>query len=182
MDDIKGRYQHTVVTPFMRGTRTGTLTQTETDGIETPSHAVQAYLEMLRDEAFISDDEFAKLANVFEPLMSKYPYVRPAAIREVRNEMGRPENNKYVLRDKEENFWNNVRRRGEVPIPGFSPEDAVRSFQVTPDSDPNRTVVFLRPEYAKPVTPYVPPSYRMGEVFFFVILRMFRRHLEKYER
>jgi len=149
---------------------------------ETPVHAVLAYLDMLKEESFISADERGKLERAFAPLMSRYPYVRPAAVRAVRKEMGRPENNKYVLRDKEETFWRNVRKRGEVPIPEFSPEEALTTFTVTPDSDPNHTVVFLRPEYAKPVSPYVPPSYRMGEVFFYVILRMFRRHLEKYER
>jgi hypothetical protein len=182
MDDQKRRYEHSVITPFARGPRATTLLQNESSSLDADNHAVQAYLEMLRDESFISIDEFSRLEKAFRPLMKRYPYVRPAAIREVRNEMGRPENNKYVLRDKEETFWRNVRRKGEVPIPEFSPEEAVRLFHVTPDSDPNNTVVFLRPEYAKPISSYVPPSYRMGEVFFFVILRMFRRHLEKYER
>ncbi len=183
MDERESRYRHSVVTPFGRNSRVQTLTE---DGpskpLETPVHAVLAYLDMLREESFISEDERSKLEGAFAPLVSRYPYVRPAAVRAVRKEMGRPENNKYVLRDKEENFWLNVRRRGEAPIPEFSPEEALKAFRVTPDSDPNNTVVFLRPEYAKPVSPYVPPSYRMGEVFFYVILRMFRRHFEKYER
>lgn len=182
MDERDQRYEQSIITPFGRSSRVKTLLEREpTANVATPVHAVVAYLDMLQEESFISVDERDKLESAFRPLMRRYPYVRPAAVRAVRKEMGRPENNKYVLRDKEENFWRNVRRRGEVPIPEFSPEDALTAFRVTPDSDPNRTVVFLRPEYAKPLSPYVPPSYRMGEVFFYVILRMFRRHLEKYE-
>jgi hypothetical protein len=185
MDEFKSFEYDGVVTPFQRQRRTRTHTIEAGVGVENPRpmHAVQAYLEMLRDEEFVSLAEYEKLQEAFTPLMRKYPYVRPAAVRAVRNEMGRPENNKYVLRDKEETFWKNVRRRGaEVPIPGFAPEELLQRFHVTPHTDPDQTVVFLRPEFEKPVSPYIPPSLRMGEVFFYVVLRIFRRHLERYER
>jgi hypothetical protein len=142
-------------------------------------HPVEGYIDMLKDEGFVSSAEHGCLRSAFAGLIRTYPTMRASAVNAIRKEMGRPENNKYVLFDKEEGYWKKARARGQAPIPGFELEEALSRFTVTPEEDPNRTVVFLRKEFETPVAPYVPPSLRMGEIFVYVILRMFRHHCRR---
>jgi len=140
---------------------------------------VTVYLRMLKTEGFVSQVEHECLEAALEPLVGAHPGMRRAAVQAIRKEMGLPENNKYVLRDKEELYWRMARRKGSQPIKEFELETALRRFRVTPETDPDSTVVFLKPEHEHPVEPYVPPSLRMGEVFFYVVLRMFRYHCQR---
>ena len=167
--------------PFARVSDSATVTHTVVRGDEEAAcgQVVESYLGMLCEEGFVSDFERERLQTALSGLLKCYPDVSAAAVRAVRNEMARPENNKYILRDKEARFWEQARKRGHAPIPGYGIEDGLEYFLVNPEDDPGRTVVFLRPEYEHPVEPYVPSCLRMGEVFYHVVLRMFRRHLQR---
>ena len=167
--------------PFARGIRSRTATCTVTRRGEEPAsgHAIESYLGMLCEEGFVSAFERERLQAALSGLLKLYPDVSASAVRSVRNEMARPDNNKYVLRDKEARFWGQARKRGHAPIPGYRIEDGLEYFMVNPEDDPGRTVVFLRPEYEHPVEPYGPSCLYMGEVFYHVVLRMFRRHVQR---
>lgn len=185
MKDNQTYEGHSVVTPFCRpaarpaGRYVGPVPKSRT----TPaSHPVEGYIDMLQEEGFVSSAEHGRLKTAFAGLIRTYPTMRAAAVNAIRKEMGRPENNKYVLSDKEEGYWKKASARGQAPIPGFDLDEALSRFTVTPEEDPNRTVVFLRKEYEAPVAPYVPPSFRMGEIFVYVILRMFRHHCQRKHR
>jgi hypothetical protein len=146
---------------------------------EAPAHPVEAYARMLKKEGFVSEREYEQLALAIAPLLRLVPDLPQAAVAAIRKEMGRPENNKHVLRDKEESFWKAALGRNLAPIPGFDLNASLACFRVRPEEDKDRTVVFLRPEHRRSIPPYVPPSLRMGDVFFYVILRMFRYHLHR---
>jgi hypothetical protein len=140
-------------------------------------HAAVAYVAMLLREEHISPRERELLDGALSPLVELFPDLTAGAVESVRKEMGRPGNSKHSLHEKEESFWRSALRAGRQPLPGFDVLHAAKVFRVTPESDPGKTVVFLRPEYRHPVAPYVPPAHRMAEVFFWIILRMFRWHV-----
>ncbi|MBM4353084.1 MAG: hypothetical protein FJ109_04695 [Deltaproteobacteria bacterium] len=142
-----------------------------------PDHPVSAYIVMLLKEEHVTPRERDLLERALAPLIELHPGLSAGAVESVRKEMGRPGNSRHSLHEKEEAFWGAALRAGRQPIPGFDLLRAVRTFRVTPETDPGKTVVFLRPEYRHPVPPYIPPSHRMAEVFFWVILRMFRWHV-----
>jgi len=152
----------------------------ETAGIpsdRTPGHPVVAYIAMLVQEEHITLREKELLDTALAPLMVLHPDLSAGSVESVRKEMGRPGNSRHSLHEKEEAFWRSSLRAGRQPLPGFDVQLASRTFRVTQENDPGKTVVFLRPEYRHPIPPYVPPAYRLGEVFFWVILRMFRFHV-----
>ena len=173
-----------VVTPFRKdGRESGAPEGRDQADMPTPKgHVVTAYLDMLVEEGFVSSVEHERLVAAFAGLTEQFSTIKSAAVDAVRKEMGRPENNKYVLKDKEEVFWRAALKKGKEPIPGFRIDEVRSHFLVTPETDPDKTVVFLRPEYQTRIRPYVPPSLRMGEVFFYVVLRMFRTHVQKSRR
>jgi len=182
MDERKGKNDRGVVTPFRRPAKGKAAPEDrdqETTAALRRKHPVTAYVDMLKTEGFITPLEHEKLTLALAGLVEAFPKIKRGAVNAIRREMGRPENNKYVLCDKEKGWWKLAKKKGIVPIPRFDIDKALSNFLVTWREDPDRTVVFLRPEHEQPVPPYIPPSLRMSEVFFYVVLRMFRGHCQR---
>lgn len=166
-----------VIVPFVNRSKPGSSKRKVSDN-ERP--LVDSYLTMLCSRKLLCSHELRVLQAALQPLKELMPVVQAGIIERVRGEMAAPRQNKYTVRRDELKRW--TWRRGNrcrTLIPGFDFARAYQHFLVTIDEDPDGTIRFLRPTDHKPLGRYVPPSLRMAEVFFFVVLRMYRYQHEK---
>ena len=139
-------------------------------------HSLNPYIRMLRDKGVISKEEFEKLMLAVSPLMEIIPTVESDIVQAVRAEFaGNDKPVKDEIADMEEKLWRDAAVIGQSLIPGFNLERSRQHF-----TEPSRRIFFLRPELVRPVKESdVPYDLLQGEMFFFIVLRMFRRQYEK---
>ena len=143
-----------------------------------------SYLGFLLDRQIISWQEGAKLRKAVAPLLKLIPNLSEETKEEVRAEFDEdPKPTKYGIASRESGVWEDAARMSRILIPGFDLERAHRHFKVADPKYFSRAVRPMRPQWRSRVTPpkepYVPPHLHQGEVFFFIVLRMFRMQLRK---
>ncbi|MEK7512373.1 MAG: hypothetical protein AAB575_05180 [Patescibacteria group bacterium] len=131
-------------------------------------------------DALISWQEHAKICRATEPLRTLLPFVDTDTVLDVMNEYTEPPKpTANQLAKKEEALWMNAIIEEEELIPRFDFMTAHVNFKVSPEQRTNR-VLFLKDEFAKPVEPpEVPLKLVKGEMYFFIVLRMYRKQHEK---
>lgn len=143
-------------------------------------HILDTYIDTLTREKLISPKERLKLYEAITPLLEMFPDLPIEIIRSVRNEFSEdPKPTKYEIADEERELWKKATAKGITLIDGFNVVKAKNCFTVPKEKQP-RKVLFLRPEYERKVPiDDVPYALFKGEVFFYIILRMFRRYFEQ---
>ena len=130
--------------------------------------------------ALISWTEHAKIITAIEPLRRLLQFVDIDTILDVMNEYAEdPKPTVRAVAKMEESLWQNAEIAEEGLIPRFDFRAAHAHFKVAPEQRKNR-VLFLKDEFARPVEPpEVPMELVKGEMYFFIVLRMYRRQYEK---
>jgi len=130
-------------------------------------------------DALISWTEHAKIIVAIESLKRLLLFVDVDTVLDVICEYEDPNPTIRVLAKKEEALWLNAEIAEEEPIPHFDFKAAHAHFKVPPEQRTNR-VVFIKSEFTRPVEPpEVPLKLVKGEMYFFIVLRMYRRQYEK---
>jgi len=148
--------------------------------VNTSREVFDGYLDLLLTHDIISWHEGAKLNKAVAPLIVLVPKLTEEMKEAVRSEFAKDNQpTKYGIADDERGLWKKAAREGRSLIPGFDLKASRKHFKVTDDRHARQTVRPLRPEWKPDARmskiPYVPSHLRQGEVFFFIILRMFRR-------
>ncbi len=143
-------------------------------------HLLDTYIDMLLREKLVSPREHNRLYRALQPLMDMFPDLEYEIIKSVRAEFKESHQpTKYDIADEEQALWSRAAVSGQSLIQGFDLESAHAQFTLPRNERPQK-VFFLRPEFKKEVPEEdVPFVLFKGEVFFFIILRMFRRHFDK---
>jgi len=136
--------------------------------------SLQQYLHILRSRQLLSALELKRIKLSLSGLREIIPHLDPYFIRKVLRETRKETETLDAIRDKEKAIWEKAVEKQVRVIPGFDFKAVYQDFLVSPESDPHHTVAFLRPEYQRPLPDYVPPSLCMAEIYFFILLRMFR--------
>lgn len=136
--------------------------------LEPPAHTLDSYLTFLQEREFITAKELAVLTAALEPLRARFNGL--STVEAVRNELRAKSATVDALRRDEQARWQN-----QDILPWFDLEKALDSFM----ADPNKValhICFLNEEARAAMKPYIDPELTNGEVFFWVILRMYRLH------
>jgi len=147
-------------------------------------HTVVVYADKLRKCNVITRDEQALLLRALAHLMEMIPNLQEETREQVRNEFSDDRGlSKYDIAKKEREFWAKALAQGYSPIPGFVLKEAVGHFEVSDPRFFKDTVLPFNDDCESSITepdgPYVPYHLHRGELFLFVMLRMFRRQLER---
>ncbi|MBI5077390.1 hypothetical protein HZB94_03335 [Candidatus Falkowbacteria bacterium] len=170
----------------IRQERTGQLlllnkNERETAAPADERHIITAFIEdALLDpkDQVLSQEEGRRLRQAVAPLIAMFPVVDREIIDEVRNEYRPPKPPPGVTVNKEQRYWEAAEKIGFSPIPVFDLKQARACFLSATDKRPKR-MLFFKPELRREIEEYpVPYHFRFGEMFFFIILRMFRQNYQ----
>jgi hypothetical protein len=152
---------------------------------KSPRDPIMSYLGKLPRKrpdrgALISWNEYNKIIAAIEPLRSLLPFVDADTVLEIIDEYdGDPKPTVRAVAKMEESLWLNVEIAEEELIPHFNFKAAHVHFKVAPEQRKNR-VLFLKNEFKRPIEPpSVPLQLVKGEMYFFIVLRMYRKQYEK---
>lgn len=145
-------------------------------------HIIIAFIEdALRDPKNppISKEEEMCLRQAIAPLIVMFSVVDKKIFDDTRDEYRqKPKPPPGAIADKEARYWSAAKKIGFSPIPGFDMEKARVCF-IPETARRTKRVHFLRQEWWRDVEEYpVPYRLRYAEMFFFIILRMFRRQCQ----
>lgn len=131
-------------------------------------------------DRFISWQEYVNICQAIQPLQILLPYVDTDTVLDVMAEYNEdPKPTIGQIAKKEEALWLDAAVREEPLIPHFDFRSAHANFKVPPEQRTMR-VVFIKDEFARPVEPpEVPLKLVKGEMYFFIVLRMYRKQYEK---
>lgn len=165
---------------FSKKKNTAAEASSSSTGDRTSRTVFDAYLDLLLTHNIISWHEGAKINKAVAPLIDLIPNLSDATKEAVRAEFSKDHQpTKYGIAKDEKRLWKNAAREGRSLIPGFDLRASHKHFKVADARYAEQTVrplrPHLKPNVRKPKTPYVPSHLYQGEVFFFIILRMFRR-------
>jgi hypothetical protein len=162
--------------------RAGELRQ-EKKAADQRGHAAMRYLRMLLENDHVSRLEGSLVERAIAPLVEHIPNLTIDDVEAVRAEFGLDKKaTKNDIARQEEALWLKSPTRNLCKLPGFDFDKAHALFMT---DDPSHFHHSLLPfesddimEEQAPDGPYVPYHLRSGELFFFVILRMFRKRFE----
>lgn len=145
-------------------------------------HIIIAFIEdALRDpkEPLISEEENQRLRKAVASLIAMFPVVNRKIFDDTRDEYReKPKPPPGTIANKERRYWEAAKSINFSPIPMFDMEQARACFIPPLEKRPKR-VLFFKPELRREVEEYpIPYRLRYGEMFFFIILRMFRRQYQ----
>lgn len=161
---------------------------------EDTRHPIDRYCDYLLEHADISPIERQRLATAIADLLRILPHVDQDVIEGVREEMtgelvdlspDLAESNDAVRKvvPRTVSKWEHAlwAKSTETLIPGFDLNIADDAFFVWLSEDPGKGISFLPKAKPRDILS-VPHWLDQGELFFFIVLRMFRQQHEKNER
>jgi hypothetical protein len=132
------------------------------------AHAQETYLSWLHGRGTLSSVELRELRSALEPLKARFPVL--TTVETVRNSM----HTKTVdgLSREEKALWavKNV-------FPWFDIAGATEMFLVSQE-EADRSVLFFRDEYRRKIHRFVSPRLAEAEVYFWILLQMYRLQAE----
>jgi len=132
-------------------------------------YTLYTYLQMLLHQenkhARISPLEYATLEKALCQLKQLLPEPAPETIRKVREQI--KDQSKETVAENEKLLW----AQPDQPICEFDFHAAYQNFLA---DIPAEKIIFMKPEYSLPLPRHVPKNLENGEIYFFIILRMFR--------
>lgn len=137
---------------------------------EPPVHSLDSYLTFLQEREFITTKELVVLTAALEPLRARFNGL--STVESVRNELRAKGATVDSLRRKEAAIWEN-----KDVLEWFDLEKALDSFMADP-SKVDTHVCFLNEAARAGMHPYIDPELTNAELFFWIILRMYRLHAE----
>lgn len=131
---------------------------------------VVAYIDDLLEYGDLTPIERRRLGEALLPLNDIVGPLEGNTIAMVRREMDEPNPPPQELSEAEMRLWDEAH---ESPIPGFDHNLACGNFIITLEEDPEQAVHFF-PGCKQEVKPYVPHWLRKAQLFFYIVLRMYR--------
>ena len=135
---------------------------------EEPKHPLDAYLAYLTEKGHVSAREAQAIAAALKPWRARYSGL--PTVERVRDELRADGVTVDALRRDEMAAWDN-----ETRFPWFDLGLALDSFRAA-RSRLDQHLVFLSDAARVAQPPYVDPDLQNGELFFWIILRMYRVH------
>ena len=139
----------------------------------TKQHSITAFLKEVRREGKLGGRPYVEVSRAISHLRRLLPYVSEGIVLGVVCELEEQESS-IEFAESELKVW----RAGRGPIPGYNFRRNYGRFLVSPLDDPNKVVVPFNEECARRLKPVVPLEYAQAEMWFLVVLRMFRRQYE----